>query len=207
MQMITLIVARLRCRCRSPSPASWVKRLPPAIQPVQHYGQWRLKRTYGILYRSLFHSRYWRFFQPRRAGRKHRFHNEAHWCALWGKLSGKREDGDQIVVLIQTFDFISVRGTKMTTQASTDDEVQSSPITPRKDRWMNWRSRSTTIGSPQTTPGKKRAHDAADLEDTQDIASPSKFRRLASSVSTAGTNLAAGSDTIVLDQPPSDDNA
>jgi hypothetical protein len=125
-----------------------------------------------------------------------------------GGVVGKREDGDQIVVLIQTFDFISVRGTKMTTQASMDDEVQSSSITPRRDRWMNWGSRSTTIGSPQTALGKKRAHDAADLEeDTQDIASPSKYRRLASSVSTAGTNLAAGSDTIVLDQPPSDDNA
>jgi hypothetical protein len=126
------------------------------------------------------------------------FPNTARWqntplprrgalVCITGEIVGKREDADQMALLIQCFNFVSVRGTEAATEASMTTEGQSSPqtVTPRASRWANWQSRPTTVGSAQTTAGKKRAIDAADSdEDSQGIAtSPAKNARSASSAS------------------------
>jgi hypothetical protein len=107
--------------------------------------------------------------------------------SIMGEIVGKKEDGDQVVVLIQSFNFISVRGTEIATEMS--DEGKSSPNTPPTSRWMSWQSKSTTAGSPRgAIAGNKRANDVANAEedaeeDSHGIISPSKRRRRGSLVS------------------------
>jgi hypothetical protein len=67
----------------------------------------------------------------------------------------------------QAFSYIDVRGTEMATNASMERSLQSPPVTPRRTRWMAWQSRSDGANSSASTPsaGKKRAHEAVDLDE------------------------------------------
>ena len=100
---------------------------------------------------------------PRRGGLVH----------VTGEIVGRREDTDQVVVLIQAIHFISTQGT----EAATPEGSPSN--TPHKSKWMAWQSRgnanSGASGSPSTTTGKKRAGSVIDLDgDLESVASPSK---------------------------------
>jgi hypothetical protein len=119
--------------------------------------------------------------------------------SVTGEIIGQRESGNQIVILIQTFSFIDVRGTEVATQGSIEASKESTPSTPHKTRWMTWQSKSnSTNNSPlKTPPGKKRPREVVDLEEnSQSVASPSKHhRRSPSSTSNTVTENTAESDS------------
>ena len=138
------------------------------------------------------------------------FPNTARWqntpmprrgalVSVTGDIIGQKENGNQIVMLIQAFSFIDVRGTEVATQGSIEASKESAPSTPRKTRWMTWQSKSdSTNNSPlKTSPGKKRAREVVDLEEiSQSVESPSKHnRRSPSSTSNKVTENTAESDS------------
>ena len=84
-----------------------------------------------------------------------------------GEIIGQREGSNQIAMMIQAFSYIDVRGTEMATNASMERSLQSSPGAPRRTRWMAWQSRSDGANNSAsiTSAGKKRAHEAVDLDE------------------------------------------
>jgi hypothetical protein len=122
------------------------------------------------------------------------FPNTARWentrpprgrlVSIVGEIVGKKEDGGQIAVLVQSFDYIFAQSPEMATEAGVNHDPQSSPQTPQKSRWKNWHSRSAATRNSPTTPGKKRAADAVDSDgDSQYTTPPSKNQKLPSSPS------------------------
>ena len=105
--------------------------------------------------------------------------------SMMGEIVGKKEGGDMIAVLIQSFDYIFAPAPEMATEAGVSDG-QSSPQTPQKSRWDDWHSKAARGRSSKATPGRKRVSDAVDSdEDSQQpiSPSPSKRRKLASTLS------------------------
>ena len=89
--------------------------------------------------------------------------------SIMGEIVGKKEDGDQVVVLIQSLNFISVRGTEIETEMSA--EGKSSPNKPRTSGWMSWGS------ARGATAGKKRANDVANAEEDAEEDSSKRWRK------------------------------
>ena len=121
--------------------------------------------------------------------------------SVTGDIIGQRENGNQIVMLIQAFSFIDVRGTEVATQRSIEASKDSAPSTPRKTRWMTWQSNSnSTNNSPlKASPGKKRAREVVDLEEiSQSVESPSKHNRRSPSSTVTENTAESDSSPIVF---------
>jgi len=68
---------------------------------------------------------------------------------VMGDIVRRKVDSDQIVVLVNDFSYISVRGSEKSTNESMTQDL-SSPRTPRNStRWKGWQN------TPQTASGKR----------------------------------------------------
>jgi hypothetical protein len=95
---------------------------------------------------------------------------------VMGDVVGSRFDDNQVVVLVRSFSYVSVRGTEKSTSESVGDLSTSS--TPSSSRWKDW-------GTPRT-PGKRRVVESDGT--WHDGESPSRLRRLESPSSRAGVD-------------------
>jgi hypothetical protein len=93
---------------------------------------------------------------------------------VMGDIVGRKVDSDQIVVLVNDFSYISVRGSEKSTNESMTQDLPS-PQTPRNStRWKGWQS------TPQTASGKRSRATIADEDGWREGSSPSRLRRMES---------------------------